>query len=103
MNARSNLRTRGTGAVVRAAAAPSASVSRGARGARSCHFAAAGSKRGVARQTIRDQRLAPTKAIATEETTGVTLNNEGKGKRVLVVGGDGYCGWASALHLSARG
>jgi UDP-sulfoquinovose synthase len=24
-------------------------------------------------------------------------------KRVLVVGGDGYCGWATALHLSSRG
>ena len=24
-------------------------------------------------------------------------------KRVLVVGGDGYCGWATALHLSKRG
>ena len=24
-------------------------------------------------------------------------------KRVLVVGGDGYCGWATALHLSAAG
>ncbi|HTV92857.1 MAG TPA: NAD-dependent epimerase/dehydratase family protein [Verrucomicrobiae bacterium] len=23
--------------------------------------------------------------------------------RVLIIGGDGYCGWASALHLSARG
>jgi UDP-sulfoquinovose synthase len=21
----------------------------------------------------------------------------------LIVGGDGYCGWATALHLSARG
>ena len=23
--------------------------------------------------------------------------------RVLVLGGDGYCGWPTALHLSARG
>jgi len=23
--------------------------------------------------------------------------------RVLIIGGDGYCGWASALHLSSRG
>src|SRR5262245_11800823 len=23
--------------------------------------------------------------------------------RVIVLGGDGFCGWASALHLSARG
>ena len=31
------------------------------------------------------------------------LTDEGKGKRVIIIGGDGYCGWASALHLSARG
>jgi UDP-sulfoquinovose synthase len=24
-------------------------------------------------------------------------------KRVMVVGGDGYCGWATALHLSKLG
>jgi len=23
--------------------------------------------------------------------------------RVLVIGGDGYCGWATALHLSTHG
>lgn len=23
--------------------------------------------------------------------------------RILIIGGDGYCGWATALHLSARG
>uniref|UniRef100_A0A1D1Y3G6 UDP-sulfoquinovose synthase, chloroplastic n=2 Tax=Anthurium amnicola TaxID=1678845 RepID=A0A1D1Y3G6_9ARAE len=26
-----------------------------------------------------------------------------KPKRVMVIGGDGYCGWATALHLSNRG
>ncbi|DBA80339.1 hypothetical protein WJX79_009674 [Trebouxia sp. C0005] len=31
-------------------------------------------------------------------------NGSGGGKpRVMVIGGDGYCGWATALHLSARG
>ncbi|KAK9809587.1 hypothetical protein WJX73_004670 [Symbiochloris irregularis] len=25
------------------------------------------------------------------------------GRRVIIIGGDGYCGWATALHLSARG
>jgi UDP-sulfoquinovose synthase len=29
--------------------------------------------------------------------------SSGAGTRVLVIGGDGYCGWATALHLSARG
>lgn len=24
-------------------------------------------------------------------------------RRVIIIGGDGYCGWATALHLSARG
>jgi len=27
----------------------------------------------------------------------------GAGTRVMIIGGDGYCGWATALHLSARG
>eukprot|EP00882_Tetradesmus_deserticola_P000828 GHRQ01000901.1.p1 GENE.GHRQ01000901.1~~GHRQ01000901.1.p1 ORF type:complete len:478 (+),score=226.51 GHRQ01000901.1:152-1585(+) len=27
----------------------------------------------------------------------------GGGTRVMIIGGDGYCGWATALHLSARG
>ena len=27
----------------------------------------------------------------------------GKGQRVMIIGGDGYCGWATALHLSNRG
>ena len=29
--------------------------------------------------------------------------SKGKGHRVMIIGGDGYCGWATALHLSARG
>ena len=29
--------------------------------------------------------------------------NKGVGQRALIIGGDGYCGWATALHLSARG
>ncbi|KAK3233824.1 UDP-sulfoquinovose synthase, chloroplastic [Cymbomonas tetramitiformis] len=27
----------------------------------------------------------------------------GEGQRVMIIGGDGYCGWATALHLSKRG
>ena len=27
----------------------------------------------------------------------------GEGMKVMVLGGDGYCGWGTALHLSARG
>jgi len=26
-----------------------------------------------------------------------------KGKRIIVLGGDGFCGWPTSLHLSARG
>ena len=25
------------------------------------------------------------------------------GKRVLVMGGDGFCGWPTSLHLSSKG
>ena len=27
----------------------------------------------------------------------------GQGTRVMIIGGDGYCGWATALHLAGRG
>ena len=27
----------------------------------------------------------------------------GKGQRAMIIGGEGYCGWATALHLSQRG
>ncbi|GFR50255.1 hypothetical protein Agub_g12441 [Astrephomene gubernaculifera] len=33
----------------------------------------------------------------------VTPSSNGAGTRVMIIGGDGYCGWATALHLSARG
>ena len=45
----------------------------------------------------------PQAATATPAGTAVQLTDEGKGKKVMVIGGDGYCGWASALPLSARG
>ncbi|KAG2451813.1 hypothetical protein HYH02_003589 [Chlamydomonas schloesseri] len=32
-----------------------------------------------------------------------SLSSNGAGTRVMIIGGDGYCGWATALHLSARG
>jgi len=32
-----------------------------------------------------------------------TASSNGGGTRVMIIGGDGYCGWATALHLSARG
>ena len=30
-------------------------------------------------------------------------DHEGKNMRVLILGGDGFCGWPTALHLSAQG
>merc|ERR1719502_2134386 len=42
-------------------------------------------------------------AAATEAPPTLSAKNEGKGKRVMIVGGDGYCGWATSLHLAARG
>ncbi len=35
--------------------------------------------------------------------TGVPLRKRGVGMRVLVLGGDGFCGWPTSLYLSARG
>mmetsp|Transcript_12276 Transcript_12276/g.26478 ORF Transcript_12276/g.26478 Transcript_12276/m.26478 type:complete len:473 (+) Transcript_12276:88-1506(+) len=32
-----------------------------------------------------------------------SASGNGAGTKVMVIGGDGYCGWATALHLSARG
>lgn len=47
------------------------------------------------------------RAVAVKEkevkTTSPATEEGGKGKKVMVVGGDGYCGWATALHLSNRG
>ena len=31
------------------------------------------------------------------------LRRYSKGQKVMILGGDGYCGWATALHLSNRG
>ncbi|GAB2223398.1 hypothetical protein Droror1_Dr00017539 [Drosera rotundifolia] len=35
--------------------------------------------------------------------SGESSNGAPKGKRVMIIGGDGYCGWATALHLSNKG
>jgi UDP-sulfoquinovose synthase len=43
------------------------------------------------------------RVTATEPTTAVSTDHEGKAMRVLVLGGDGFCGWPTALHLSAQG
>jgi phosphoadenylyl-sulfate reductase (thioredoxin) len=42
-------------------------------------------------------------SAATEPLTADSTNHEGKAMRVLILGGDGFCGWPTALHLSAQG
>lgn len=44
-------------------------------------------------------------ALAEERERASVGGQEGGGnaRRVMVIGGDGYCGWATALHLSERG
>jgi UDP-sulfoquinovose synthase len=45
-----------------------------------------------------------TRAVAAPMApTNGTAHSNGGGTRVMIIGGDGYCGWATALHLSARG
>ncbi|XP_044464204.1 UDP-sulfoquinovose synthase, chloroplastic-like [Mangifera indica] len=41
----------------------------------------------------------------TQSSSGLhqSSNDPAKPKRVMVIGGDGYCGWATALHLSNKG
>ncbi|XP_057438008.1 UDP-sulfoquinovose synthase, chloroplastic [Lotus japonicus] len=44
-------------------------------------------------------------AVSTSQDTPVQTSSGDpfKAKRVMVFGGDGYCGWATALHLSNKG
>eukprot|EP00193_Tetraselmis_chui_P012938 CAMPEP_0177772874 /NCGR_PEP_ID=MMETSP0491_2-20121128/12517_1 /TAXON_ID=63592 /ORGANISM="Tetraselmis chuii, Strain PLY429" /LENGTH=481 /DNA_ID=CAMNT_0019290837 /DNA_START=127 /DNA_END=1572 /DNA_ORIENTATION=+ len=42
-------------------------------------------------------------AATTDAPPSTTESSGGAGARVMIIGGDGYCGWATALHLSARG
>jgi UDP-sulfoquinovose synthase len=49
-------------------------------------------------ETSEDQGL-----TTAEPLTASSRNHEGKAMRVLILGGDGFCGWPTALHLSAQG
>jgi thioredoxin-dependent adenylylsulfate APS reductase len=40
---------------------------------------------------------------AREDLAAAGPDHEGKKMRVLILGGDGFCGWPTALHLSAQG
>ena len=46
--------------------------------------------------------LAPKEPLPVATTRDET-HHEGKNMRVLILGGDGFCGWPTALHLSAQG
>lgn len=48
----------------------------------------------------------PTSRESTNQPSSDFLQNSGgpsKPQRVMVIGGDGFCGWATALHLSNKG
>ncbi|MCO5594580.1 hypothetical protein L7F22_048613 [Adiantum nelumboides] len=43
------------------------------------------------------------RATAVKDASPVVFPDKGKGTKVMIIGGDGYCGWATALHLSNFG
>eukprot|EP00898_Chlorokybus_atmophyticus_P001349 jgi/Chlat1/2214/Chrsp17S02551 len=56
-----------------------------------------------AERSVAFHRVA-TRAAAVTERPPVSADSSKKGdKKVMIIGGDGYCGWATALHLSKRG
>ncbi|KAK9818139.1 hypothetical protein WJX72_007709 [[Myrmecia] bisecta] len=49
-------------------------------------------------------RSTATSAVLSTEIPTIPHNGtSSSNRRVMIIGGDGYCGWATALHLSARG
>lgn len=54
--------------------------------------------------SIRATTLPLTEEAKSQPSSGSykTSNEASKQKRVMVIGGDGYCGWATALHLSNK-
>lgn len=53
-------------------------------------------------QTVAQNGRAPEQPDAAT-TTDPATHNGGRSMRVLILGGDGFCGWPTALHLSAQG
>lgn len=55
--------------------------------------------------TVRATTLSANREAPNEPSQGIhqTSSEPSKSKRVMVIGGDGYCGWATALHLSKKG
>jgi phosphoadenylyl-sulfate reductase (thioredoxin) len=62
---------------------------------------------GATARLVNDEE--PTDAVRQDLTTATTsqdaadMHREGNNMRVLILGGDGFCGWPTALHLSAQG
>ncbi len=52
---------------------------------------------------VRAQRAARSLTVTAAHRPDADAPDAGKGQRVMIIGGDGYCGWATALHLSKRG
>lgn len=54
---------------------------------------------------VRATTLPASQEAITQSSSGSLDASSGSSKpqRVLVIGGDGYCGWATALHLSKKG
>ena len=48
-------------------------------------------------------RVATVFAADVPDRSGADAPDAGKGQKIMILGGDGYCGWATALHLSNRG
>ncbi|KAG6608375.1 UDP-sulfoquinovose synthase, chloroplastic, partial [Cucurbita argyrosperma subsp. sororia] len=55
---------------------------------------------------VRATTLPTSQEAPTTQSTSGSLdgsNRSSKAKRAMIIGGDGYCGWATALHLSKKG
>lgn len=69
-------------------------------------FGSLASLRGKQRRicNVRATTVSLDKEAPTQPGSSVHQNSSGPSppKRVMVIGGDGYCGWATALHLSNR-
>mmetsp|Transcript_30666 Transcript_30666/g.66950 ORF Transcript_30666/g.66950 Transcript_30666/m.66950 type:complete len:483 (-) Transcript_30666:179-1627(-) len=65
-----------------------------------------GAKVGAQQKAQRVQKASKTVSMAATVSNGIdaeTAKTGGGGQRVMIIGGDGYCGWATALHLSNKG
>lgn len=58
-----------------------------------------------AKYVIRASAVSTSQETRTQNDSGSQQTTDGAStrKKVMVIGGDGYCGWATALHLSNKG